>query len=262
MNENKILYYAEAYVQCVTAGSIGNVRTINKTVNADTNITGVSYIQTIAFGEAAESDTNLRSRFNQIIQGLGTNTAAAIKANVLRVENVTNADIIDNNTTSEYIIGNNDLIIAPKTYAVIVMCEDRTTEKKNEIAQAISEKQPLGIIQSGTEIVITTDSSGTQHVTAFTYVKDNKINISASCYVTSDFPANGKEQIENNIIKYISSLKIGERVVYRRIYDYIFNVVGVDDVPSLKVNSSEKNIDISKISIARVGTIDITTTKV
>lgn len=50
------MYYAEATVQCVDAGTAGNVHDINSLVDVDNDITLVEYIETITPGANVETD--------------------------------------------------------------------------------------------------------------------------------------------------------------------------------------------------------------
>lgn len=256
--DDAVMYYADVTVQCVSAGTVGNITDIVSTAAVDVNITQVTYLSTVAVGQEAESDSELRERFNNVVQGLGTNTTSAIKANVLRIPGVTNVDIIDNNTSEDIVI--DDLTVYAKSYAVIVNSDDLSAG--DEIAKAIFEKQPLGILQSGDELIVVKDDSGTEHNVRFTYVTTQEIEIAVGCNVTSDFPSTGADDIRRNITNYINGLEIGDKVVYSRLYDYIYNVAGVDDVTSLTLNGGTSNIALSRLKIPAVGAIAVEITEV
>ena len=256
--DDAVMYYADVTVQCVSAGTVGNITDIVSTAAVDVNITQVTYLTTVAVGQEAESDSELRERFNNVVQGLGTNTTSAIKANVLRIPGVTNVDIIDNNTSEDIVI--DDLTVYAKSYAVIVNSDDLSAG--DEIAKAIFEKQPLGILQSGDELIVVKDDSGTEHNVRFTYVTTQEIEIAVGCNVTRDFPSTGADDIRRNITNYINGLEIGDKVVYSRLYDYIYNVAGVDDVTSLTLNGGTSNIALSRLKIPAVGAIAVEITEV
>lgn len=256
--DDAVMYYADVTVQCVSAGTVGNITDIVSTAAVDVNITQVTYLSTVAVGQEAESDSELRERFNNVVQGLGTNTTSAIKANVLRIPGVTNVDIIDNNTSEDIVI--DDLTVYAKSYAVIVNSDDLSAG--DEIAKAIFEKQPLGILQSGDELIVVKDDSGTEHNVRFTYVTTQEIEIAVGCNVTSDFPSTGADDIRRNITNYINGLEIGDKVVYSRLYDYIYNVAGVDDVTSLTLNGGTSNIALFRLKIPAVGAIAVEITEV
>ena len=75
-------YYADIIVQCKTSGIVGNVSNINSTVEVNTNIKRIAYLSVVAYGTEAESDPELREKYETVVSGLGTNTRNAIIANV------------------------------------------------------------------------------------------------------------------------------------------------------------------------------------
>lgn len=281
--DNDTTYYTDVIVTCTQSGTVGNVTNKSFTlVKHDRNITSVVFKSEIARGKNIETDVELRERFLQINQGLGTNTGASIKANILKkVLTVSDVIIIDNNTTEEILIGdtaNKDetdniynpegttveyetdktsLVISPRSYAIIVNCTDKSEKVLSEIANAIFEKQPLGILQSGNITFNVVDDSETVHNVKFSYILPYSITITVNCNVNSAFPSDGKTQIERNIRKYIDSLGIGEQVVYTRIFDYIYNVTGVNNAYNLQVNSNTTNIHINRLSKAELENIEI-----
>lgn len=257
--EDATLYYADVTVYCTESGTVGNVDNITETVEVNTNITRVSYISMAAEGTEIESDPDLREKYKVVVQGLGTNTEAAIKANVLRVSGVNDVIIIDNPTTSPVVISP-DLTIAARSYGVIVYTDDMN--RAAEIAEAIREKMPLGIVQSGNVTETVTDNSGVDVDVKFTFVTANSLTINLSCNVNSDFSSTGEDDIKDNITSYINSLGIGEEVVYSRLYDYVYNVEGVHKVTAMTINGGTADIPINQIQVAKVGSITVTTTEV
>lgn len=254
-------YYADVTVQCKESGTVGNINDINSTVEVNTNIDNVSYLSVVAYGTDPESDPELRAKFESVVQGLGTNTRNAIIANVLRVDGVNNAKIIDNNEITDLKIPENDPILTVEagTYAVVVHSDSTTNEA--DIAKAIFEKQPLGVPQSGVEKLTVIDNSNTDHVVKFTYIQTNAINIEVACETDGTFASNGVKEIEDAIKSYINSLGIGQDVVYSQLYKYIYSVTGVKDVTEMTINGVNSNIAINDIQIAKIGTIEVTATE-
>lgn len=251
--------YALVTVQCTQSGEVGNVQNINATSEVDTNINTVEYLGTIAYGTEVESDPELREKFTYAVSGLGTNTTASIKANVIRLAGVNDVIIVDNNTDSDMVLSD-ALTVAKHSYAIIVQSDDLTIG--NEIATAIFEKQPFGIMQSGIESEIVKDDSGVEHTVKFSYVEPVDVDISVECTVDNTFSSNGENEIINNISSYIDSLGIGEEVVFSRLYDYIYNVTGVYKVTNITLNGANNDIPISSINYSRTGTITVDVTEV
>ena len=258
-NSDEENFYADVTVQCTERGVVGNVTDINSLCEVDTSIYSVSYLKTIAYGTESETDPELREKFSKTIQGMGTNTAAAIKANVLRVTGVNDVIIIDNTTDTDIVVSD-EVTVASGSYAVIVHSDDKTID--TTIAQAIFEKQPFGIQQSGNKSVSIKDESGTEQTVTFSYVDTVEINVTVACTVDDTFLSDGLSQIKENIASYINGLGIGEEVVYSRLYDYIYAVTGVYKVTDITVNNAKTDVAIPKINIAKAGTITVTVTGV
>ena len=251
-------YYNDVNVQCTSAGTVGNTSGINNVVKVDSNISNVAYLKQVIAGKETESDVDFRKRYNQIVEGLGTNTASSIKANVLKISGV-NECIIKDNTTNEDIVIDEDLTISKDTYGVIVHADKTLSE---EIAKAIFEKQPFGIRQSGLEVVTVEDSAGEFHNVKFTFVKEKNIDIEIQCSVSGTFKNGGKEQIIENIQNYINNIAIGKSLVFSKLYECIYKVDGVEDVTNLTVNNTIHNIDVSVIEIVKCGTVNVNVTEV
>ena len=246
--------YAVVNVQCTESGEIGNVTNVNSLKVVDTNVEKVEYVQNISRGTEIESDPELREKFTKVIQGMGTNTREAIKANVLRVSGVKNVILIDNTKNDDMGISQ-ALTVAQGTYAIVVHSDDLTNSV--EVAKAIFEKQPLGIPQSGNTFVTIKDEAGINQDIRFTYVDVVDIDVHIECVFDSSFTADGEKLIANNITSYVNSLDIGEEVVFSRLYDHIYNVTGVRKVTELTLNGEKSDIEIERTSIAKIGTITI-----
>lgn len=256
--EETVKYYADVTIQCKESGTIGNVNDINSTVEVITSIESIAYLEVVSYGTEAESDAELRNKFEKVVRGLGTNTRNAIIANVLRVTGVNNADILDNNTAEDVTISDT-LTIGSGTYAVIVHSNSGTNE--TEIAQAIFEKQPLGVPQSGTEELTVMDNSNTKHSVKFTYVTNKNVDVAVSCTIDNTFTLNGIQDIKDSITSYINGLAIGEEVVYTQLYNYIYEVTGIKKVTELTLNNGTTDIATNQIEIAKVGNISVTVTE-
>lgn len=255
--EGSTTYYADVIVQCTIAGTEGNTSGINSTVNVNSDITGVSYLYQITEGRETESDPEYRERFDKIAQGLGTNTEAAIIAEVLKVGAYD--CIIKKNYT------NNDIVLSPKltlvksTYAVIVHADSSLS---NKVAQAIFKKMPFGILQSGLNTVAVEDNAGETHNVKFTFVEEKRIDVNIKCSVSDEFENSGIDKIRDNLSSYMNNLAIGKTLIYSKLYKYIHKVAGVEDVLDLTINGGRENISVSSIDIIKCGNINIEITGV
>lgn len=248
------IYYAEVTVQCTEPGIIGNVYNINRLVEVDPDVTSVLHVSIETEGEATESDHDLRERYENVLQGLGTNTTDAIKAKVLKVPTVKDVDLI-NNTSDTGIKISDNLTILPNTYGIIVYANGEPTD---EIATAIYQKQPLGISQSGNITTTVRDDSGEDHIVKFTYVQEKEINITIECVVDENFEIAGKDKITANLEELINNNPIGEDVIYSTLYGCIWTVPGVKNITDLSLNGGTTDISINRDEISQLKSVSIT----
>ena len=255
---NSTVYYAEVIVQCVDSGTVGNVTNIDRTEEYNENISKVVYVESVSEGEGIESDVSLRKRYKSVVQGLGSNTTKAIVSNLLRLSDVKSAFIIDNNTTTADVVSSN-LTIAAKSYGVLVYANGTPSD---EIAKAIYERQPLGIVQSGNVSKTVEDDSGEEHTVKFSYVQHKTVNATIACNVSQDFPNDGVDTIKAAIEDFLNSAEIGENIVYSQLYGYIYKTTGVVKVTEMKLNNTQTDISVARDEKAVAGTITVTTTEV
>lgn len=249
-------YYADITVESETAGTAGNVTSINSLVEVDPDITAVLYTEAELAGADAETDAELRERFTKVVQGLGTNSSSSIIAALLKLSYIDDAIIIDNSTATDKVISDS-LTVSGRSYGIILKAAD--DEHSLEIAQVIFSKQPLGIVQSGTTSANVTDESGTEHTVKFSYARDKTVNVSVTCKVSASF--NSDTELRAAIYEALSGLKIGGDVIVSTFYKYIYSVSDIIEVTELKLNGGTSNIEIAQDEIARIGSVVITYTE-
>ena len=254
INDN-IYYYADIPVECETAGTAGNVNNINSLVEVDTDVMSVEYQGMDVAGEEIETDAALRKRFDAVTKGLGSNTAATIVAALIKLAYVNDAFVIENNTVESKAVSE-DLVISPRSYAVIVHADDDS--HTSDIAKTIFSKQPLGIVQSGTTEEILQDDSGESHLIRFSYVEKTKVDIEITCRVSAYYNEMCDAELQKALREAINSLGIGNSVIYSALYKPVYSVRELEEVVELKLNGSTENIPIARNKVAEVGNITIT----
>lgn len=251
------MYYAEVAVQCTNAGTIGNVYDINSLVDIDNDVTLVEYIETITDGTNTETDIELLNRYNDVVDGLGTNTKNALVSELMKINGVHNVSVLDNINDADIVVSD-DLTVESGKYAIIVYAN---AGLDNEIAATIFRHKPFGVKQNGAEIVTVKDEAGEYHNVQFTYVKELKNNVVIACKVNSEFSSDGIDDIKSNITKYINSLGIGKPLIYNRLYEKVYSIPGTTEITSLTVNNDTVSISPAEDEIIRVGTITVTVTE-
>lgn len=231
--------FAEIAVQAVDFGERGNVPlgSITKIINPVAEVTGIEHMDVVSYGLEAESDKDLRKRFALAIAGAGSATAEAIRGNVMRVEGVKSALIIENQFDEPDKDGR-----PPHTFECYVNTDDLTDTMNINIANAIFDKKPVGIRSFGNIEVNIIDKSGNSNLIYFTRILKVYVVLSIVVAVTNKFEMSGVQNIKSNLVEYINSLENGEDIIFSSLYAYIYSVMGVKEVSSLNVNTKSSDI--------------------
>lgn len=231
-------------VQCNTEGETGNITTIKQIVNPIAGITGVQYSGTIKYGENIESDFDLRRRFSQAIEGIGSANASSIRTSILRVPTVKSVSVMENKT-NETVNGR-----PPHSFECFVYGGE---EYQTEIAQAIYDKAPIGIVSCSTSDRPITktiyDDGGTGHTITFSHTSNIPVYIEVYYKTNNKFKLDGETQIKETLVDYINNLGVGSNVIQSSLYGYIYSIDGVKDVTSLKIGISSDSLKTTNISI-------------
>lgn len=220
-------------VECTESGEIGNVlvQEINKIVNPSADIESVKGEMLIHKGEETESDFELRNRFAESKEGLGSCNENAIKSALMRIPSVTHSGIIVNeeNGSFECFVNGGD-------------------NYHKEIAETIFEKKPIGIKTTGTVEQEIYDDGGNSHIIRFSHTTNKSVYVRVAIKTNTTFEGEtGKQEIKNNLETYIDSVGIGNPVVLSSLYGQIHSVAGVHEVTELYLSTDrstweEKNI--------------------
>lgn len=253
-------------VQCSTAGKIGNVNVINDIVNPISGVESVEYKDTELYAEDIESDYDLRKRFAVAVEGVGSSNVNGIRAAILKVPTVKSVSIVENNENTE-VSGR-----PPHSFECFVCGGENY---KQEIAEAIFSKAPVGVKTCSTTIPTPTptdywspvtvyDDANIPHYIYYSFTKDIDINISVQYKTDNRFAEDGENKIREQISEYINVYDVGDDVILSALYGYIYKVQGVIDVTSITLSATGKtpttggNIAIDDWEIARLGNITLT----
>lgn len=235
--------------RAVEKGTDGNVNvgTLTEIVNPISGLDSVTNPTIAEGGSDREEDWELRERYYDSYDKAGGSTITSIRANILQETDVTDCIVLENYT--ETTDGNG---LPMKSIEAIVY--GGTDE---DIADAIFQKKAGGIRPHGDTTIQVTDELGTNHPISFTRAVGVEIHIDMDLNTNEDYPIDGDGKVKEELTRYIEKLPIQEDVIYKKLYDVIFNVEGVYDVNSLYLGTSasptgETNIDIGEkeVSIA------------
>ena len=206
-------------VECVENGEIGNVlaQEINRIVNPSADVESAIGKQLYIKGEETESDNELRQRFDEAKEGLGSCNEVAIKSALLRISSVTHAGVIvdeENGSFECFICGGEDY--------------------HDQIAETIFEKKPIGIKTTGNVEHEILDDGGNAHTIKFSHTTNKPVYVRAAIKTTIEFEGEvGKQEIKDNLESYIDNVGIGNSVVLSSLYGQIHSVTGVQEVTEL-----------------------------
>lgn len=191
-------------------------------------------------GEDRETDEELRLRFRNGKFDRATNTLDAIYSALINLDNVSEVTIYENDTST--VDGNG---VPAHSFLPIVVGGLST-----DIANAIWDNKPIGILSYGNTTVSISDVQGFPHDISFS--RPNALVIYISMDITTDvnFPANGNDLIKSNIIQYFAdNLGTGDDVIYSRLYTPI-NAVGGHQVNTLTIGTSPSPVGVVNIPVA------------
>lgn len=252
----------EMIVECVEAGTIGNVASITNIVNPMADIDHIEYIGIYEKAVDTESDYDLRQRFTAAIEGAGSGNSNAIRAAILRVPTVISASIINNDTDEVDVDGR-----PPHSYECFVYGGE---DYEDKIAKAIFDKAPLGIASCSTSenpvIVKVLDDGGYEHTVKFSHTENVAVDISVKYKKNTAFEDDGETQICDVLTTYVNALGVGADVIISALYGKIYSVNGITDITELTIGKSGEalataNIPIDLWQIAHIGNIELVEVK-
>lgn len=207
-------------VECVEAGSIGNVKPsdICKIVNPVSYVEEVIGVSVEQVGEDEESDYDFLKRFEIVRNGKGSCNEASITSALLNIPTVNGAYVIANESTEE-VDG-----IPAKTIACYV---DGGDAYHQEIAEAIFDKRPIGVGTYGEIVVPVSYGALKNYEIKFSHSSEVDIYINLDIITNNRFETDGLDEIKANITNYINTLPIGQKLVTTALYAPIYSVTGV-----------------------------------
>lgn len=180
-------------------------------------------------GTDIETDAALRLRYLKAKFRDGMNTYEAIYSAILSLDGVQQVVIYENETDTDFV---SPPVPKKSFYPIILGGID------SEIAQAIWDNKPAGILSYGSTTVAVNDSQGLPHNISFDRPTALPIYISMTIVKDGTFPSDGVTLIEDALSTHISTLGIGEDVLYSRLYTPINGATGGFYVTSLTIGTS------------------------
>lgn len=234
---NKIIGIGVAVCE-ETGPNIQAPNTINTIATPQLGLDSVSNPLSATIGTNRESDEDYRIRFRDTKFQRATNIIEALYSALYTLDSVNNVAIYDNDTD---IIDTNGVL--PHSFWTIV---DGGLE--TDIARAIWLNRPTGIRSQGGLSIDILDSQGYTRTVKFSRPSNVDIHVEMTLTTNTNFPVDGIDQIKKNLINHIQALRIGEDVVFSRLYTPINSVAG-HQVDSLAISVDGVTFSASNIAI-------------
>lgn len=244
--------YFPVVMRAVTEGPVrANAGTLT---NITTPIVGwnlVTNAEDAELGRLVETDPALRARRELEIRSQGSANLDAIEAKVrtLLDQEVSTAtpDVVGRENTDSV-----DGDIPAKSFEIVLWDGDPTEATDNDIAQAIWDSKPAGILAYGTSSGTATDASGESRTVGFSRATGVDIYIELDIEIDADeFPSDGDDQIKTAIVDYAESRwRIGADVAPSALYGSVFSVSGVLSVDEVRIGIAPSPVGTGNISVA------------
>ena len=204
-------------------------------------------------GTDLESDASLRFSYLKSKFQDGSNTYEAIYSAVSKVNGVQQIVIYENETDDDFV---DPPVPAHSFHPIVLGGVDQ------EIAQAIWNNKPAGILSYGDVTVQIEDSAGVLHDVSFNRPTEVPIYISIAIVKDDTFPLDGADLIKQAIVDYISDFTIGQDVIFTRLFSPINSAASGFYVDNMSIDSSptpttSSNIVIDSDEIANISSSNI-----
>jgi uncharacterized phage protein gp47/JayE len=215
----------------------GQLDTIAEAVSGWTAVTNAAAGAT---GSAIQTDSELRLKRESELQAQGSTNVNAIRADLIRLEGVEDARVLEN--VEDVIVGG---LLPHSIYCVL------RGGTSAEVAQAIFDTKAAGIETNGSESENVTDSQGITHPITFDFATE-KVYYAGAVLVTDDTwdAVQGPIDVKAAIAAYINSLVIGGDVVVFECICACLSVTGVTDVTSYVHDFSASPATATNLAVA------------
>lgn len=202
-------------------------------------------------GEDIESIPALRVRREQSVSPGGSRTRGAIRAKLIGVEGVLDAEVFENVTGSVDANG-----IAPHAIRPVVWDGSPGAADDDAVAQAIYDHKAEGIVSQGAEAGIARDVVFGPVSVAFDRAETQSIAVAVEIESETGVAA---EDVKALIVAAMPS-RVGKGVNYNRLSSSVFGLTGVDDWVSFTINGGTIDLPAVQTRIYLLDEADITVT--
>jgi uncharacterized phage protein gp47/JayE len=190
-------------------------------------------------GTDGETEESLRIRRDASLARAGSGTVDAIRADVTAVTGVLQANVEENTTDAP--VG----ALSAHSFRAVVWDGSPAAADNDEIAQAIFDTKPAGIVSIGTQSGTAVQSDGTLVTVNFERATEVPIYVSANISSTTGVAASA---IKAALLAVMPTL-VGGDVIYNKLAGAVF-IDGVDDYVSFTIGTAPSPVGTSNIMIS------------
>ena len=204
-------------------------------------------------GTDRESDAALRKRRQASLQTAGSRSLNALRANLLDIDGVQAAIVVDNSTGSTAIV--EGLSLTAHSIGVVIYPSTVTDAQKETIAETIYDHIPAGIATNGTGTIATvTGADGYAKTIAWDYATDFTVDVAAVLVLGAGYELDDvQEEAEEAIADYFLALDVGEAARILAILALLAAIEGVEGA-TVTLNAGSVDVDPTATALCVLGT--------
>jgi len=245
-----------ATFQCTVKGEVtalaGEVDEIVTTIDG---ITAVENLTAATPGREEETNAAFKLRRQESLQIGGGGSTASIQANLLAIDGVLGAKVVENpNPDPETIEG---ITVNGNSIAAILYPSTMTDEIKQQVAETIY-LLVYNTNTTGTDVVATVTGADDQEKTiSFDFATEVTVDVAFSLTMASGYDSTDVEdEIQDAVDTYFDGLNLGDDVRILKLYAAIGEIEGIEDA-TITIEGVEDSYSITAVQIAVLGTLTI-----
>lgn len=233
-----------APIQADIAGSEGNALpdTVIDIVTPLVGVDSVTNPEPISGGRDAETDQELRRRYELSLSAGGSPSTNGIRAEVLGVEGVRTATVVENLSLETDESGR-----PGRSYETYVL-----GGKDEDIAQAIFSRRAAGTRPYGQITIDVEDDAGNIVPVGFTRANEVDVYFEIEFDTNNQFPENGNQLVRTAIIEYVGGidydgneyvgLQTGQDMHFTKVIGIIDRITGIENITKLNIGTSPDDL--------------------
>lgn len=237
----------------------GNAGTLTTIVSAVPGWNTVTNVLDATQGAFAETDYQLRKRYETDVFGNASGTVSAIKAKLERVTGIQKATVFENPLDVVDGFG-----LPPHSIECVVFDGPSPVVADTLIAQTIEDNKGAATATHGTTTASATNANG--NVVSIKFSRPTTLNIYVSIDVrvnNEDFPSDGATAIKQVVSDYgDANQNVGDDVIVSALSQAVFDVPGVLDVVALRVGTAPSPTQTTNLAISNRELADLDTSRV